>query len=365
MKHQVGAATLILALAGLSAALVAGQSRNSFSPEGRLLTSGRIFAIASADLDGDGRPDVVVSDFLNHARVLFNGVRDPFTRVVTLTSTRETAIDGHGVAIADFNGDRALDLFLVYNGSPSRVLFGDGKGGFTDSGQAVGVAGLNGVSAQAADVDADGDVDVFVSHYQQKDLLYVNDGNGRFTVGEQAFDGNCTLGDLDGDRDPDAACTPGGGKGPASIWFNTKGRFVLRDGTVDVGDDIVYVRLADLNGDAALDLVALNRTTGSTLWQNDGRGSFRKLEQVLNAAVLLTVGDIDLDGDADLVLGTTVWLNSGGGRFEKVQSLALDDLPTAQLLVDVDGDGDLDLLANRGDRARGTTELLLFTNTRR
>jgi hypothetical protein len=349
----------------LSAALPAQEPRKIFAPEGRHLTEGRIFSIASADLDRDGRPDIVVSDFLNHARVLFNGAAHSFTKVVTLTLTAETATEGHGVAIADFNGDGMPDLFLVYNGNPSRVLFGDGKGGFRDSGQAIGTPGLNGTSVEVADVDGDGDTDALVSYFQQKDLIYLNDGKGRFTVSEQAFEGNATLGDVDGDGDPDVVCVPGGGLGPASIWLNTKGRFVLQDRTVDVGEGLAFVTLTDLDGDRDLDLVVLGRTAKTTLWENDGRGSFRRLPQALEPGTRMAAGDIDLDGDVDLVLGNIVWLNSGRGRFENVQALGLGNLPTAVLLLDIDNDGDLDLLANRGSRETGRTELLLFENTLR
>ena len=79
----------------------------------------------------------------------------------------------------------------------------------------------------------------------------------------------------------------------------------------------------------------------------------------------MAAGDVDLDGDLDLVVGTAVWLNVGGGRFEKAQTFDSGDLPTALLLVDIDKDRDLDLLANRERRETGRTETLLFANTLR
>jgi len=106
----------------------------------------------------------------------------------------------------------------------------------------------------------------------------------------------------------------------------------------------------------------LGRTVPTTLFENDGKGGFRKLEQTLDSGIRMAVGDVDLDGDRDLVLGAALYLNLGHGRFEKSQAFGLGDLPTALALVDVDDDGDLDLLANRGDRQRGLTELLLFVN---
>ena len=59
----------VVVLAAILLATLPG--REIFSAEGRLLTEGRIFSIGSADLDRNGRPDIVISDFLNHARVLY------------------------------------------------------------------------------------------------------------------------------------------------------------------------------------------------------------------------------------------------------------------------------------------------------
>jgi len=342
------------------------EPREVFDPQGRLLTEGRIFAIATDDLDGDGRPDIAVSDYLNPARILFNDASLQFTRVVTLKTTAEMVDSGHGVAIADFNGDKRLDLFLVYNeGRPSRLLFGDGKGGFTDSGRAIGAPGLNGTSVRVADVDADGDVDAFVTYYQERARLYLNDGKGSFTVSDQALDNAVTLGDLDGDGDVDLLSLAPGGAGPASIWLNTKGRFSQQERTIDVGQDVAVIGLVDVDGDGDFDLVAVARSASSTLWENAGRGSFRKLAQTFEPGTRVAAGDIDLDGDQDLVIGTGVYLNAGGGRFDKVQTLNLGNLPTVLLLVDIDKDGDLDLVAARGSRETGKTQLLLFANTLR
>jgi len=331
-----------------------------FGPEGRPLTKGRVFAIAGADLDGDKRPDVVVTDFLAPARVLFNDAKQAFTKVLTLTSTPDTATEGHGVAIADFNGDRRPDLFLVYNGKPSRLLLGDGLGHFIDSGRAIGETGLNGTGVEAADIDGDGDVDVLVSHYQQPDRIYLNDGKGTFAPG-QAFEGNATLGDVDRDGNPDLVCVPGNGEGPASIWLNANGRFARQAETIDVEQGFFLLKFADVDGDGDLDLVALNRTTQTTLWANDGKGRFVKMPQALGAGIRVTAGDMDLDGDPDLIVGSTVWLNVGRGRFEKGQTFDFGEA-TALLLMDADGDDDLDLFAVRGNREQGWTELLLFEN---
>lgn len=348
--------------AAFLAALAAGlRGEDIFGTPGRLLSEGRIFSVACHDFDGDGRPDIVVSDYLNPARVLYDDGGLGFRRVVPLTSTPETAGTGHGVVVADFNGDRRLDLFLVYNRFPSRLLFGDAKGGFTDSGRAIGTPGLSGTSAKAADVDLDGDLDIFVTYYQERARLYINDGAGSLTMSDQTFFDGIAVGDLDGDGDPDVISRREGG--PASLWLNDKGRFTLQDRGLDLGEGAGSISLVDMDADGDLDLVVLGQAAASSLWENDGRASFRKSAQAFNSGTRTTAGDIDLDGRVDLVIGSVVWLNRGGGRFEEAQSLSLG-MSTVLELVDIDGDGDLDLLATAGDRATGKADLRLFLNTR-
>lgn len=333
-----------------------------FTPKGRLVTEGRIFGVASYDFDKDGRPDIIVSDYLNPARILYNDAGLEFKKAVPLTSTAETAKTGHGVALRDFNGDGRLDLFLVYNEYPSRLLFGDGKGGFADSGRAIGTPGLSGTSVEVADVDRDGDLDVFVTYYQERARLYLNDGAGSLAVSDQTFFEGIAVGDLDGDGDADGVSRREGS--PASVWLNEKGRFNLQKRTIDVGEGIGRLVLVDMDADGDLDLFALGRTAKSTLWENDGRGSFRRLDQVFDSGTRMAVGDINLDGKKDLVIGFAVWLNKGGGRYEKAQTISPEPVSALEL-VDIDGDGDLDLLAAGLDRATGRSDLLLFMNTLR
>jgi len=360
---RAGRHTILLFSALTCAALwfgFQGDAREIFSPQGRLLSEGRVFSIACHDFDGDGRLDIAVSDFLNPPRILYGDADLMFKKVVPLISTPETANSGHGIALADFNGDGRLDLFLVYNDYPSRILFGDGKGGFTDSGRAIGKPGLSGTSVKVADIDRDGDMDVFVTYYQERARLYINDGAGSLTESDQTFFEGLAVGDLDGDGDADVVSLRE--EGPASVWLNEKGRFALQDRAIDVGQGIGQIALVDMDGDGDLDLVAVGRTVNSALWENDGRGSFRKLEQTFGSGTRLAAGDIDLDGRKDLVIGSAVWLNRGGGRFENVQTLSLG-MPATLELVDIDGDGDFDLLASVGDRATGRANLLLFMNS--
>ena len=89
------------------------------------------------------------------------------------------------VAIADFNGDTFLDVFVVNVDEDNSLYFGDGAGGFTKDisiNPLVHDGGRNSRGVCVGDIDGDGDVDVFVANSaSQPNLLYRNNGNGFFT----------------------------------------------------------------------------------------------------------------------------------------------------------------------------------------
>lgn len=359
-RPKVFAAMIIpaLALAGLAFGFHGGAG-DIFHPQGRLLSQGRIFSFACLDFDQDGRLDIVVSDYLNPARILFGDSGREFAKAVPLTASVETATTGHGVALSDFNGDGRLDLFLVYNEYASRILFGDGKGGFADSGRAIGPPGFNGTSVWAADFDGDRDIDVIVTYYRKGARLYLNDGAGTMVESDQAFPEAMDAGDIDGDGDADVLALDD--KGLVSVWLNEKGRFVRQERAVNAGDGFMFVRMVDIDANGALDFLALSRAGNSVLWENDGKGGFRKNAQAFSSGTRLAAGDIDRDGRTDLVIGSSVWLNKGGGTFENVQTVALG-MAASLDLADIDGDGDLDLLGAGLVRETGRADLLLFEN---
>jgi hypothetical protein len=89
---------------------------------------------------------------------------------------------GNGLAAADVDGDGRPDLYFVNQVGKSGLWKNLGGGAFRDvtDEAGVGLPGRIGVSASFADVDNDGDQDLFVTTVRGGDVLFENDGRGRF-----------------------------------------------------------------------------------------------------------------------------------------------------------------------------------------
>jgi len=90
---------------------------------------------------------------------------------------------GNGVAIADVDGDGLLDIYFVSQIGGNQLWRNLGGGRFENitATAGVGVPGKVSVSASFADIDNDGDEDLYVTTVRGGNMLFENDGHGRFT----------------------------------------------------------------------------------------------------------------------------------------------------------------------------------------
>src|SRR5690606_31740534 len=209
-----------------------------------------------------------------------------------------------------------------------------------------------------------------------------NDGTGTFTdatathmPAESHPTTAVALGDVDGDGDLDlilGIAEPTGGQSRLDLDEGT-GRLPRATATrVPPG---IYttssLALGDVDGDLDLDLVVGNQSQRSRLYLNNGTGRFSdataaRMPVAYDATNCLLLGDLDGDGDLDLVLGNDgpnrLYLNDGTGTFTDGPAARVPvayDWTQSLALGDVDGDGDLDLLIGNGD---AYAQSLLFLN---
>ncbi len=120
--------------------------------------------------------------------VLFRNQGDgTFLNVSETTGIRVRSGRGQGVIAADLNGDRKIDLYVSNDINQNFLLLGDGKGQFQEAGELSGTAydhlgkSQAGMGLALGDFDRNGKVDLFVTNYSKEhNALYENLGNGVF-----------------------------------------------------------------------------------------------------------------------------------------------------------------------------------------
>lgn len=326
-----------------------------------------------------------------------SGERVAFTRVDVGEPTDHRASTG-GASLVDVDGDGDLDLFVTngYDVSAAtatprndRLYLNDGRGGFVtvEEGPMNVEAGF-GSGHSWGDYDNDGDLDVFVAQQRGQDnLLYRNDGGGRFTrilEGPPVTDGGlsyvATWVDVDSDGWLDLYVANGGLSGvDANFLYRNLG-----DGTFErvtegplVTDSAAHAGLAwgDYDDDGDPDLfIARNHspaTLTSALYRNEGNWRFTRVEAIppvtdTMPALGAAWGDYDNDGDLDLTVALRsgwsdrVYRNDGDGRFTRVVEgpHVLDgSYSSSTAWLDYDNDGDLDLF-----RSTWGSPSYLYTN---
>jgi tetratricopeptide (TPR) repeat protein len=236
-----------------------------------------------------------------------------------------------GVGVLDFDGDGALDVFVLQAGvfppDPARPNSGDrlfrnrGDGTFEDASESSGLARMPrgyGHGVAVGDVDNDGHPDLFVTRWRSY-ALYRNRGDGTFEDateryglgGDRDWPTSAALADLDNDGDldlyvahyilwdehnprlcpralsagepPDPArpygyCMPQGlTAAPDHLFRNDGGRFTdvtAEAGIADRDGRGLGVVAADIDDDGRVDLFVANDTTANYLFRNQGGMKF-------------------------------------------------------------------------------------------
>lgn len=284
-------------------------------------------AIAIADVNHDGKPDIMVANF------------DDGTVSVLLGDGKGHFSPAHGspfpcnanpndIAVADMNGDGNPDLVIANTQTPYlAVLLGDGKGGFRPSTYSP----------------------FATKSYPHPHGVAVGNfiGDGKPAVVTDSWGNNQIL------------LIPSDGKGNLML----PGKFFPADLHTDSG-----VRAADFNKDGNLDIVTVDQSKGVVgLLLGDGKGGFRKAPgspfPAGDTPWMFTVGDVNGDGNPDVAvipyerdmhdrrnLDVTVLLGDGKGRLTPMRgspfSLAGCEGPSRVAIGDIHGNGSHDIVVS-------------------
>ena len=252
---------------------------------------------------------------------------------------------GTAVAAADVDGDGRPDLYFVNQAGRNGLWMNRGGGRFEDGTAAagVGVGDRACVGAAFADVDNDGDPDLFVSAIREGNLLFRNDGGGKFTdvTRESGLGG-------DDEHASGAVFFDADGDGRLDLFVTHVGRYTGSERRADG----LWVSFTD----AFAGHLHPDRAEASVLYRNAGACRF---ERVPDSSGLVHHGwsgdatpfDAEGDGRPGLYVVSMQghdesWRNLGGGHFAARGADLFPDSPWGSMGVkalDWNADGRLDL----------------------
>jgi hypothetical protein len=347
---------VVLVVAALGSLLTSeAQAALSLEPAATFATAALPASVAIGDVDGDGKPDlIVVNTGANTVSVFLGSGTGTFGPKTDFA----TGATPHAVAVADLNGDGNLDLVVANTGADTvSVLLGTGTGTFAAATDfATGAAPF---FIAIGDLNGDGIPDLVVVNVNADTvsvLLGLGDGTfgpkTDFATGAGARE--VAIGDLNGDGVPDLVV--------ANVSANTVSVFLgTGDGHFSARTDFATgagarsVAIGDVNGDGILDVVVANVSANTvSVLLGTGTGALGSKTDFATGggprAVL--IGDVDQDGTLDLVVANfsdntvSVLHGVGSGSFAtKVDFSTGGAGPFSLALGDVNGDGKPDIVA--------------------
>ncbi len=370
-------------------------------------------SVAVADLNGDGKADVVVTNCggcygppgIGHdgsVGVLLGKGDGTFQTAATYASGGAVPVF---VAVADVNSDGRPDLVVVNRNSDNiGVLLGVGDGTFQP---ATAYASVSPLLVAVADVNGDGKPDLVVANFCSDDncdgsvgvLLGYGDGTFQPAVTYPSGGGYSSAiaaADVNGDGKPDVLVsnefTVGVLLGNGDGSFQTA--VAYSSGGISIPPAASRLAVADVNGDSKLDLIVeSSQCCGSAdgvvgVLLGNGDGTFQPVVTYESGkggwGTSVAVGDVSLDGNPDIVatdecagadcahLGlVAVLVGNGDGTFQAAQSYSSGGFLTNSVAVaDVNGDRRPDLVVanlcadNASDCTRASVGVLLRSPAR-
>ncbi len=330
------------------------------------------FGIAAADYDNDGDEDFYFTTLWQNK--LFRNDGGVFVDVSALSGAQGDSLWSTSAIFFDADLDGWADLYVgsyvkwspetdlwctldgvtknyctpeLYEGIPSRYYHNNGDGTFLDESKVAGFIPAPGKTLGVAEMDlnVDGWPDLVVTNDTQRDLLYVNDGDGTFTemgaIGGMAYDEN--------------------GRARAGMGIDV--------GVVDsTGKQTIFV------GNFSKEMIGVYRHRRDSFFEDRAATSKIGRTSLMTLTFGLFLFDVELDGDLDLFTANGhvqfgieetqdgiyyrepchLFLNDGKGQFSDIVptlggALAQPIVGRGAAFADYDRNGTVDILVTEND----------------
>ncbi len=332
-----------------------------------------VFGVATADFDGDGNTDVASMNYSDDNITIFNNTGNLRFLSLTLNVRLNTDENPAAITVADIDGDGKKDIIItedisrkiaIYRNTstPGNFSFEDKKeyGTFTYP-----------VNVAAGDIDGDGKPDLLVTNNQDQTVsVFRNTTTGNiislaapvnFSTGEAPY--GIAAQDVDGDGKADMI-VGNQYSNSVSVFLNTSTvqniAFAAKT-DFTTGSQPYGIGVADVDGDGKADIITANldTTTISVLRNTSsvGNTTFAAKEDVdiKGGANAVAVGDIDGDGKPDIaVSNSSVYMavikntsTAGLLSFQPVVQYQLNGSANCIALADINRDGTPDIITGQ------------------
>jgi hypothetical protein len=320
--------------------------------------------IATGDLDEDGLPDVVVTDFTGNITSWYKNDTDREISFVKQNPVITNAVtQPDHMVYTDLNGDEIEDLLVGSSSSTELSFFIRGENGTFGEKQMISNTAGTIEEVKVADLDGDGFPDVIVASSTDPNVsVYMNSGTGSFGTGmvltNEADPRDLALADIDEDGDMDLFVPDFGGGGILRFINSGDGTFSLEaERYVDWATEIVELEMGSLTSQIGerVDMIISDLTRGTELYKGfQSFGSATKLSENATSNILLR--DLTFDNSYDAVYTTDEtpkvgWFRKPGNN-SNVAPFTINEpgsAPVSLATGDIDSDGIEDFIYSTSD----------------
>ena len=375
-----------------------GLAPSNFATEFQRPVDVGLYDIALGDFNGDNLADVVcASDQFNSLAILYNG-STPSTLNFTKNNSALSNIKTFHIATGDLNGDGKLDIVASEGNDGNRIIIYRNIGNLNWNITAIPLTGKKVKRVAIADLDLDGKPEIVVTDKgsntvsilpNQSTLTTVSFASARtLSISGAVTTDALEIKDMNGDGSPEII-TSQFNTDNSNLFIcankSSPGNFNLTDiTTLAVSSSIVNVRVGDLDGDEKPDIIA-TRLLGSdvAIFKNESTAS--KLSfgaiQLIRTNIRpwgLDLGDLDGDGKIDIAIssidntvGKTISIlnnksDVGSIKFADLLTLNTQFINRHVRIGDMDGDAKPDIVfASVDDNQTGVpaSKVSIFRNT--